>query len=61
MKDLIEAAHEEAARIADKKHRRSIIDDAVSSLIDAEIPEATAEAVINLIVHERIAHVSIKF
>ena len=54
-------AHEEAARIADKKHRRSIIDDAVSSLIDAEIPEATAEAVINLIVHGKIAHVSIKF
>jgi len=54
-------AQEEAARIADKKHRKNIIDEAVLSLIDQEIPEATAEAIINLIVHSKVSHVSIKF
>jgi len=54
-------AQEEADRIADKKHRKNIIDEAALSLIDEEIPESTAAAIIDLIVHSKVKHVSIKF
>lgn len=53
---------EEAGRIADKKHRKNIIDEAVSTLmVEAAIPDVTAEAIINLILQGKVKHVSIKF
>jgi putative phage-type endonuclease len=58
----IKQTEPEDARIADKKHRKSIIDDAISTLmVEAAIPDVTAEAIINLIVQGKIKHVSIKF
>lgn len=55
-------AQEEADRIADKKHRKNIIDEAVSTLmVEAAIPDVTAEAIINLILQGKVKHVSIKF
>lgn len=55
-------AQEEADRIADKKHRKNIIDEAVSTLmVEAAIPNVTAEAIINLILQGKVKHVSIKF
>lgn len=55
-------AQEESARIADKKHRKNIIDEAVSTLmVEAAIPDVTAKEIINLILQGKVKHVSIKF
>jgi len=55
-------AQEEASRIADKKHRKNIIDEAVSTLMaEAAIPDVTAKEIINLILQGKVKHVSIKF
>lgn len=55
-------AKEESDRITDKKHRKNIIDEAVSTLmVEAAIPDVTAEAIINLILQGKVKHVSIKF